>query len=300
MPTRDLSRLRAAFARNTAQHVTGHGGKFPGGTIPIQRDTGGMAQARPGAVAHPVPRPSVGTGRPGRIVVRPKRCGGSVNTERLSMRISCPVAVGILTPLAPPLTAAYAEVGAHPHFNSPCKVENAQYQQRTAPSITARFQDVDSGSDWPEHIALPINIGASNRDYWWLPWNGGSNGEQNLASTTDVIAPGWNAPSPDDGRQRPLGDVSFLRMDADYNVLASVPYRGGKAPAHFFIHDLGEGLWYRTPSDKRDASARQFFAGRRYPSRRPVQTVEARRWTGFRGRPVMVPDATKVIRTDRI
>ncbi|MBV9549400.1 MAG: hypothetical protein JO256_06965 [Alphaproteobacteria bacterium] len=140
-----------------------------------------------------------------------------------------------------------------------CKIENARYQQRFAPDITARFQDVESGRDWPTKVALLIHIGKTNRNYWWLPYPGGSNGEQYLASTTDVMAPGWVAPSPDDGRQRPLGDVSYLGMNSKYDVLNDMPYKGRAAPAHFFIHDLGEALWYRTPSDKRDGNTRQFF-----------------------------------------
>src|SRR3569833_1194366 len=99
---------------------------------------------------------------------------------------------------------------AAPAAQPVCRIEDARYQQRFAPAITARFQDVNSGRDWPAHVALLIHVGTTNRSYWWLPFNGGTNGEQNLASTTDVTAPGWTVPSPDDGRQRPLGDVSYL------------------------------------------------------------------------------------------
>ena len=139
-----------------------------------------------------------------------------------------------------------------------CKIENARYQQRFAPSITAKFRDVESGPDWPSKVALLIHIGKTNRSYWWLPWAGGTNGEQNLASTTDVTATGWKPPSPDGG-PRPFGDVNYLAMNAAYDVLSVMPQRGGPAPAHFFIHDLGEALWYRTPPDKRDSNAHQFF-----------------------------------------
>ena len=139
-----------------------------------------------------------------------------------------------------------------------CKIENARYQQRFAPSITARFQDVESGRDWPSKVALLIHIDSTNHSYWWLPWAGGSDGEQNLASTTDVTAPGWHPPSLDDG-PRPLGNVNYMAMNAAYDVLGSMPQRGGPAPAHFFIHDLREALWYRTPSDERDGDSHQFF-----------------------------------------
>jgi hypothetical protein len=89
-----------------------------------------------------------------------------------------------------------------------CKIENARYQQRFTPSITARFRDVESGTEWPSKVALLIHTGNTNRSYWWLPWAGGSDGQQNLASTTDVIAPGWRPPA-SDGGPRPLGDVTW-------------------------------------------------------------------------------------------
>ena len=140
-----------------------------------------------------------------------------------------------------------------------CTVENAHYRQRSAPSITARFQDVESGPDWPSRLALEMRFGDSGRSYWWLPMNGGSNGEPFLASTSDVTSPDWQAPSPDDRRDRPLGDVHFIATDASYQILSSAPAKGGPAPAHFLIPDLREARWSRTPPDKREGDARQFF-----------------------------------------
>lgn len=145
----------------------------------------------------------------------------------------------------------------------PCKVENAVYEQRSASSITAEFVAIDSGPDWPSNLAMKMYFGGSNRTYWWLPWNGGTSGQQHLASTWDVTSPTWQAPSPDPSsdimKQRPLGDVSYIGMDASYNVIQGVPRRGELAPAHFFIPDLREALWYRTASDARDSDARQLF-----------------------------------------
>lgn len=140
-----------------------------------------------------------------------------------------------------------------------CKVEDAVYQQRSAPSITAAFMAVESTPEWPSGVALKMHFGATGRTYWWLPWNGGTNGQQNLASTTDVTAAGWKVPFLADGGPRPLGDVSFLGMDAQYNVLNAAPRRGELAPAHFLIPDLRQALWYRTPPNERDGDARQFF-----------------------------------------
>lgn len=140
-----------------------------------------------------------------------------------------------------------------------CKVEDAVYQQRQAPSITARFIPVEPSAEWPSGLAMKMHFGDSGRTYWWLPWNGGSNGRQNLASTTDVTAPGWKAPHPEDQRGRPLGDVGYMGMDAAYNILAVGLRRGGQAPAHFLVPDLRAALWYRTDPSRRDADSGQLF-----------------------------------------
>ncbi|MEO8314706.1 MAG: hypothetical protein ABI645_07920 [Pseudomonadota bacterium] len=140
-----------------------------------------------------------------------------------------------------------------------CKAEDAHYQQRSEPSITATFLPMERTRDWPSGLAVKMHFRESGRTYWWLPWNGGTDGQRHLASTTDVTAPGWKMLSPDDGSQRPLGDVSYIGMDAKYNVIQGVPRRGEIAPAHFHVPDLRVALWYRTPPDKRDADSGQFF-----------------------------------------
>lgn len=139
-----------------------------------------------------------------------------------------------------------------------CKVEDAVYRQRGS-SISATFIPVNSGPDWPASLALKMHVGDSGRSYWWLPFSGGSNGRQHLASTTDVTAPGWRPPSGEDGRARPLGDVGYVAMDASYNITGAPLQRGGLAPAHFHIPDLRSALWYRTPPDRRDGESGQFF-----------------------------------------
>jgi hypothetical protein len=139
-----------------------------------------------------------------------------------------------------------------------CGIEHAHYALRTQPSVTADFHGRSTGPDWPGDLVMRLHIGASGRTYWWVPWNGGTNGQQNLASTTDASAPGWQPPNPDDG-PRPVGDVQFIATDARYNLWTHVPVRGGPAPAHFLIPDLREALWYRAPSDQRDGTVREFF-----------------------------------------
>jgi hypothetical protein len=139
-----------------------------------------------------------------------------------------------------------------------CPIENAHYALRNQPSITADFRDVNSGREWPSQLVMSLHDKATGRTYWWVPWNGGTNGQQNLASTTDGSVPGWQPPNPDDG-PRPLGDVSFIATDAQYGLWDHVPVRGGPAPAHFLIPDLREALWYRTPPDAREGTVREFF-----------------------------------------
>jgi hypothetical protein len=142
---------------------------------------------------------------------------------------------------------------------SVCTVEDARYRMRTAPDIVATFHDVENGRDWPSRIALDIHIGASGRDYWFLPWNGGTDGLAHLASTTDVRSASWRPPSPDDGKERPIGDIDYIGTDASYHVYEGVPVRNGVAPAHMLMPNLGDVLWHLTPPDKRDAAPKQFF-----------------------------------------
>lgn len=151
--------------------------------------------------------------------------------------------------------ALLAAIGA-----ASCTVERAQYVLRTAPQYTASFIAVDSGRDWPSAVALEIHSGVTGNTYWFLPWNGGSDGRQHLASTTDVEAPSWSPPSADGG-PRPLGDFDYFGLDHTYRVLDGVPRRHGSAPAHILIPTLGAALWYRDleQGGLRERPPTQFF-----------------------------------------
>ncbi|KGK56462.1 hypothetical protein NC00_17970 [Xanthomonas cannabis pv. phaseoli] len=141
---------------------------------------------------------------------------------------------------------------------SGCTAEHARYALRDDSGVQAAFQRVASGPQWPAQLAVHLLSARIGLDAWFLPWNGGSDGSQHLASTTDVTAPGWQAPDPDGG-PRPLGDISYLGTDADYRVLSEVPRLGSAAPAHVLLQDLREALWYRTGPAQRQAVATQFF-----------------------------------------
>jgi hypothetical protein len=119
-----------------------------------------------------------------------------------------------------------------------CPAEEAHYVLRHSPDVSADFRRVESGPDWPSNLAMAVRFSRSGRTSWWLPWNGGTDGLQNIASTTDVGASGWRPPDPDDG-PRPYGNREFLSTDADYNVIDHVPRAGEPAPAHILIPNGG-------------------------------------------------------------
>ena len=118
---------------------------------------------------------------------------------------------------------------------SQCPVERARYVLRHNPNVTAYFRKVDSSRDWPSGLALAVHHKSSGKTFWWLPWVGGTDGLQNVASTEDVTRSGWRPPSPDDG-PRPFGDRQYLGFDAAYNVLNDQwLHRGTIAPAHMLF-----------------------------------------------------------------
>src|SRR3954470_4458059 len=102
-----------------------------------------------------------------------------------------------------------------------CTNERARYALRTSPEVTAEFRPIESGDDWPARLAMRIHFAKSGRTYWFLPWSGGSDGLQHLASTTDVEAAGWRAPSADGG-PRPLGDLDYIGVDGAYRVIENM------------------------------------------------------------------------------
>ncbi len=78
----------------------------------------------------------------------------------------------------------------------------AQCPGAAAGRFRAKTRRRSRGPDWPSHVALGVHYEGSGATFWWLPWNGGSNGLQNIASTEDVTVKGWRPPSPDGGPVR--------------------------------------------------------------------------------------------------
>jgi hypothetical protein len=137
-----------------------------------------------------------------------------------------------------------------------CPIEDARYALRTEPSVAARFLRVDSGPDWPQGLALRLDF--HGRREWFLPWNGGSDGRQNMSSIPDPTTPGWKPPSPDGG-PRPLGDFEYVGLDATYLLLEAAPKPGSVAPAHFLLPHLDDALRHPPGDRPRDSIPRQFF-----------------------------------------
>ena len=117
-----------------------------------------------------------------------------------------------------------------------CPVERAHHVLRHHPDWTAYYRAVDSRPDWPSGLALAIHDRRSGETFWWLPWNGGTDGLQNVASTVEVTKKGWQLPSPDGG-PRPQGNRQYLGFDADYDLIDRVPNRGDRAPSHMLFPD---------------------------------------------------------------
>jgi len=129
-----------------------------------------------------------------------------------------------------------------------CPVERADYRLRGAQTATARFLAVPQDENWTTGLALRVRVAASGRDYWFLPWEGGTDMRTNLAWVREA-----NAPRPDQPLRR---DLEMHATDAAWNLLPSVPRLGGTAPAHLLIPDLSRLIW--TSAD-RDVLERNFF-----------------------------------------
>jgi len=142
-----------------------------------------------------------------------------------------------------------------------CPLEQAHYALRDAPGVTAGFRSVERSRDWEAGLALFVRSTQPDRTWWFLPYSGNGVGTRgHLASTHDVTARGWVAPDPDSGKERPLGDLDYLAMTADYRVIETVALRARQpAPAHLLIPDLQQALWYRTPWDARQSVPTAFF-----------------------------------------
>ena len=123
-----------------------------------------------------------------------------------------------------------------------CSVENAHYTLRHTPAVTLSFVPVAASHDWPSGIALVEHLARTGHTYYFLPWQGGNDGRENLAHTTDVTRSDFRLPSPDGGPGR-LGDVDYIATDAGYDIIDHAPIKGDPAPAHILISGLSDAGW---------------------------------------------------------
>jgi hypothetical protein len=134
----------------------------------------------------------------------------------------------------------------------PCVADHAHYQLRSDPSVTAQFHPVARSQDWRSGLALEVRIGSSGRSYWFLPWQGGTNGKSNLAWVREAGAPVEGQPLRE--------DVELFSTDAEYRFNNEIPRAGQDAPDRLFIPDLAILLFKKTPHNRRDSlDAKSFF-----------------------------------------
>ncbi|ESQ81820.1 hypothetical protein AEAC466_19855 [Asticcacaulis sp. AC466] len=133
-----------------------------------------------------------------------------------------------------------------------CPVEKAHYSLRHQRDVTLSVVQVERSQDWPSGIALALHNRLPGHTTYFLPWNGGNDGRQNVAHTTDVTRPDFHLPSPDGGPGR-LGDMEYIGADANYDLINHAPQKGDAAPAHILMSGLADSSW------QGDAIDKQFF-----------------------------------------
>ena len=139
--------------------------------------------------------------------------------------------------------------------SEPCPIERARYRMRAESNVTAEFHPTKRNGDWPSGLSLAIHVSQTDRTYWWLPWNGGTDDMRHVRLT-------WN-PAQEDGPPgdlKPGIDQDFWTADADYTFLDAVPRAGDRAPAHLLMPMLGRTLYFGTVQTHRaDNVPRSFF-----------------------------------------
>jgi hypothetical protein len=135
--------------------------------------------------------------------------------------------------------------------STPCPAEQGEYRLRGDASVTARFHPVETTRDWRTGLALRVRVGSTGRSFWFLPWQGGTDGRSNLAWVRERNSPIQI--------QSAREDIEFFITDENYTFDSAVPHRGGAAPAHMFLPGLTRLAWMSSTSASRDSVARAFF-----------------------------------------
>jgi hypothetical protein len=139
--------------------------------------------------------------------------------------------------------ALVAVLLAIPPCHAACPLERAHYSLRGAPTVTARFREIGKYPGWITNVALQIDFQKEGDHFWWL-FDEGSARYLNMISTTDIDKAGWQPPSEQNNGRRPLGEKHVWFADGAYNLNYNAPKSGDVAPAHIFIPDFEEAMWY--------------------------------------------------------
>lgn len=132
-----------------------------------------------------------------------------------------------------------------------CPTERAQYRLSSDASVTAEFFPVPRTADWAGGVALRVRFGKTGRSYWFVPWQGGTDGRTNMAwvrERGDPIA-----------GQSVREGIEIVTTDADHRIHEAIPRATRPAPRHILLLGLRTLTWYRTPHDRRDDARRGFF-----------------------------------------
>ena len=126
-----------------------------------------------------------------------------------------------------------------------CPLERARYVIRDEQGMTAGFRLR------PPDLFFFVNAASRNTTSWFLP----ASGAMHLASTTDIMAPGWRLDGP-----KPLGDLDYAVTDDVDRPLPDFWFHPGvKAPAHILIPRLQDVLLYGAPSDSHEGLSLAFL-----------------------------------------
>jgi hypothetical protein len=121
-----------------------------------------------------------------------------------------------------------------------CPVARAHYALRGAPDITAGFWVIPKDVHSYSRITLHIDF-RSQGDHFWFFFDGGSGRFTHLISTPPADAPGWSPKA----APRPLDlDMTIWFADRRYGLGYDVPDPRQPVPAHFFIPEFEETMWY--------------------------------------------------------
>lgn len=125
-----------------------------------------------------------------------------------------------------------------------CLVERAVYRLRGSAGVTAGFTGQRFQTNYASNLFFWIRT--PDKRKWWFSMNT-PNGFAGISLSPDVDAnkitkadhEAEEPPQTKDAIQ-----VDFDMFDRNYNVIATTPQRGIRAPAHLYARGIGPLIWY--------------------------------------------------------